>query len=217
MQIDSALNSAQVMDFSMSDALHVRVLRRMTGYRQRPAQQERLIEALKAEAAVKLHLGCGNKLLSGYVNVDAFSPVADVKADICTLTPFADESTDLIETHHVLEHLSFEQSEAALAVWARKLKPGGHLIISVPDMDACCRLWLRTADERRFGANSISRMVFGSQEHEGMFHKSGYTAACLARQLKRAGFVVQQVLMGYPYRPTPSFLTIAQRGNRSVG
>ena len=178
-----ALNSLQVFDASISEALHVRVLRRLNGYRVRLAHHEHALQALRNDAQVKLHLGCGKKVLPGFVNVDAYSPFADVKADICTLEPFPDAAADLIETHHVLEHLSFEQADAALSVWHRKLKPGGHIIISVPDMDACCRLWLKTGDERRDEAGSVSRMIFGSQEHEGMFHKSGYTAARLARQL----------------------------------
>ncbi len=39
-----------------------------------------------------------------YTTTDLFSPLADVKADICNL-PFADNSYDILFCNHVLEHI----------------------------------------------------------------------------------------------------------------
>lgn len=45
----------------------------------------------------------------------------------------ADDSIDFIHSSHCLEHL--QQPHEGLANWVRAVKPGGHLIITVPDED----------------------------------------------------------------------------------
>jgi SAM-dependent methyltransferase len=45
----------------------------------------------------------------------------------------ADESFDFVHSSHCLEHL--EDPAAGLKNWFRILKPGGHLIVTVPDED----------------------------------------------------------------------------------
>lgn len=205
------MQNSLAMSLSKGNSLHNRIWRKVTRYYTKLARDEKMLDGLRADAKLKLHLGCGNKYQQGYVNVDAYSDLADVKADILALEPFEDGSVDLIETHHVLEHLSFGESEAALAEWARKLKLGGHVIISVPDVNACCQLWFDTPEPERWGSGSISQMIFGSQEHAGMFHKSGYTPERLSALLVVKGLTIKRVLLGYPERPTPTFLVLAQK------
>ena len=57
---------------------------------------------------VKLNLGCGDKILSGYVNVDAVSSRAgrqpDVIADIRDLRKIKSSIADEILAVHVIEH-----------------------------------------------------------------------------------------------------------------
>ena len=80
----------------------------------------------------KLNLGCGETGKEGYVNVD-WSPLtaADVVHDLNVLPyPFADNSFDLIEAYHVLEHL--EKPFLIMKECHRILKPGGKLHIKVP-------------------------------------------------------------------------------------
>src|SRR3546814_10136909 len=45
----------------------------------------------------------------------------------------ADESYDFVHSSHCLEHL--RDPEEGLCNWFRILKPGGHLIVTVPDED----------------------------------------------------------------------------------
>jgi SAM-dependent methyltransferase len=49
------------------------------------------------------------------------------------LTTVPDASMDFVHSSHSLEHL--EDPREALANWIRVLKPGGHLVIIVPDED----------------------------------------------------------------------------------
>ena len=64
-----------------------------------------------------------------YTTTDLFSPLADVKADICNL-PFEDNSYDTIFCNHVLEHIPDDTK--AIQELFRVLKPGGMAILQIP-------------------------------------------------------------------------------------
>lgn len=64
-----------------------------------------------------------------YTTTDLYSPLADVKADVCNL-PFESESFDVVFCNHVLEHVVEDQK--ALTELYRVLKPGGFGIFQVP-------------------------------------------------------------------------------------
>ena len=64
-----------------------------------------------------------------YTTTDLFSPLADVKADICNL-PFEDNSYDIIFCNHVLEHIPDDTK--AMQELFRVLKPGGMAILQIP-------------------------------------------------------------------------------------
>ena len=64
-----------------------------------------------------------------YITTDLFSPLADVKADICNL-PFEDNSYDIIFCNHVLEHIPDDTK--AMQELFRVLKPGGMAILQIP-------------------------------------------------------------------------------------
>jgi len=64
-----------------------------------------------------------------YTTTDLYSPLADVKADICNL-PFKDNEYDLILCNHVLEHIPDDTK--AMEELYRVLKPGGMGIFQIP-------------------------------------------------------------------------------------
>lgn len=64
-----------------------------------------------------------------YTTTDLFSPLADVKADICNL-PFEDNSYDVILCNHVLEHIPDDTK--AMQELYRVLKPNGMGIFQIP-------------------------------------------------------------------------------------
>jgi predicted SAM-dependent methyltransferase len=64
-----------------------------------------------------------------YTTTDLFSPLADVKADICNL-PFQDNQYDVILCNHVLEHI--QDDTKAMQELYRVLKPGGMAILQIP-------------------------------------------------------------------------------------
>ena len=92
---------------------------------------------------VNLHLGCGGRHIDNCINIDfpqdeqpLVKSGADVHLDFTTLE-LPTESIDSIQLHHVFEHFSRGVALGLLCNWNRWLKPGGTLLITVPDVEVC--------------------------------------------------------------------------------
>lgn len=88
---------------------------------------------------MKLHLGCGSRILSGYLNVD-MQPPADIVADIREFIPL-DEPVEVLAIH-VIEHLVRDEVLSTLRLIKGYLARGGRLIVEMPDREKCVRLAL---------------------------------------------------------------------------
>ena len=85
---------------------------------------------------MKLNLGCGNKILSGWVNLDKYStyPV-DLVHDLETFPyPFSDDSCDSVLLNHVLEHLGQDPEifNKVIVELYRICRDGADIQINVP-------------------------------------------------------------------------------------
>jgi predicted SAM-dependent methyltransferase len=175
-----------------------------------------VITQIRQTAVTGLHLGAGNTKIPGLINCDLFNEKAEKRIDCTKLDEYPDDSVDLIETHHFIEHLSFADTDNALKEWARVTRPGGYLIVTCPDMTSIAVTLLKLTIRQWGGLYSEKKqyplkMVYGTQEHEGMFHKSGYNRFTLSRLLARHGFCVEFFYTPYPRRSTPSLLIIAKK------
>lgn len=133
--------------------------------------------------AVRLNLGAGHKKIEGWTSVDlAGDP--DVRADVLAL-PFPDGYADEIMAIHLLEHLYRWDAPGALCEWKRVLKPGGKLILELPDLLKSCRNVLKSAD-LRMGVWGL----YGDPGYREplMVHRWGWTADELKAEMKSAGF-----------------------------
>jgi SAM-dependent methyltransferase len=113
-------------------------------------------------------------------SVDLYSPLADVKADLCAL-PFADDSFDVILCNHVLEHIPDDQK--ALSELYRVLKPGGWGVFQVPQ---------DLSREVTFSDDTITdakqrAAIFGQYDHVRIYGRD------YQQRLAEAGFEVQMV------------------------
>lgn len=143
---------------------------------------------------MKLHLGCGQRYLEGYVNVD-FPPsfhtvqtenVADLHADLTALRYLA-QSVDEIRLHHVFEHFPRPVACGLLACWFSWLRPGGVLHLEVPDFSRTARAILNPLVSFKNRAVA-ERHLFGSHEASWAVHCEGYTMAMLKVMLTEFGF-----------------------------
>ena len=82
---------------------------------------------------IKLHMGCGSNILKGYINIDINNPKADLNSD-CTNLPYKDNSVDVIESYHMIEHVTPQMAKNIIKESKRVLKPGGIFIIECPNV-----------------------------------------------------------------------------------
>jgi SAM-dependent methyltransferase len=169
-------------------------------------------------------LGAGDSRVEGLLNFDYYHPAAETRVDATDLSAFADSSIDLIETHHMIEHLTIREAEIALAEWRRVMIPGAFLVITCPDITRMCITWLWLTMQHEFALRftprraaplaqereSVLRMFVGPQSYPGMVHQSGYDQTRMRELLVRHAFRVDFAYTGFPDRPTPSLLVIAR-------
>ncbi len=97
-----------------------------------------IINANSLTPAVRLNLGYGDKVLSGYINVDIAASRSgkqpDTVCDLHDLGVFEDNYADEILSAHVIEHFWRWKAEQVLKEWLKKLKPGGKMIIECPNL-----------------------------------------------------------------------------------
>jgi SAM-dependent methyltransferase len=145
---------------------------------------------------MKLNLGCGDKILPGYVNVDVAASRAgyrpDVLCDLRDLRQFADGCAEEILAVHVVEHFWRWEVVAVLREWARVLAPGGRMVLECPNLRSACEQFL--ADPERFSGpgpeGQRTMWVFygdPSWRDPLMVHRWGYTPASLAGIMAEAG------------------------------
>lgn len=129
-----------------------------------------------ATATTKLNLGSGKYPLEGWTNIDLHCR-ADIEADFRELNFWG---VDVVRMSHLLEHISWRETQDVLELVYGWLTDGGVLEVEVPDMEAI--MALGTKHPLWF------KYVYGDQSHEGEYHLAGFTIRMLEDCLWAAGF-----------------------------
>lgn len=147
---------------------------------------------------MKLNLGCFNKKMHGFINVDIRPEVnPDLIDDVFKLEKVQNNTIDLIYICHVLEHADFKESLEAIRRYYDVLKTGGVLRIAVPNMEAVFSHYFYHKDLKL-----LYSALWGSQRHPYDYHKSGWDFKTLEETLKTVGF--NEVKL-YDWRKTEHF------------
>lgn len=138
--------------------------------------------------ALRLHIG-GETPKPGWkiFNIQPGEHV-DFVGSCIDLSQFQSGTIEAIYASHVLEHLGYlEELPLAIREFRRVLRNDRRLRISVPDLEALCRLFLdpRLDMPMRF---HVMRIMFGGQSDPHDFHKAGLTEEFLTDYLTVAGF-----------------------------
>lgn len=98
---------------------------------------------------------------------------------------------DVVLCSHALEHVAPHEVQQALGEFRRVLKPGGHAIVFVPDLEGVSP----TADvilQAPVGGISGHDLFYGYgpalADNPHMAHRCGFTQETLAKAMKRTGF-----------------------------
>lgn len=151
-----------------------------------------------ATVPLRLNLGCGDKILPGYVNVDVAETRAgkrpDILCDLHALAPFESNSVDEILSVHVVEHFWRWEIVGVLKEWVRVLKAGGLMVLECPNLKSACETFLANPDLQAGPGQEGQRSMWvfygdPSWRDPLMVHRWGYTPRSLAAVMAEAGLV----------------------------
>lgn len=156
------------------------------------------------EDLLKLNLGCGDRKMHGFINVDAREDVnPDFVADVTEINKHF-KDVDLIYACHVLEHFpkkafTFQSRtwKEVLKNWYDTLKVGGVLRLSIPDFEQVVKYYIETGDLK-----IVQQFIYGGQKYDFDFHYSCWDFNSLKKDLLEIGF---KTVEKYDWRKTEHF------------
>jgi len=141
---------------------------------------------------LRLHLGCGEQHLEGYINIDyppsehnVMKVMADIHADITKLE-FPQDSVDEIRLHHVFEHFNRVIALVQLIKWHQWLKRGGKLWIETPDLIGSAKTLLSDVPWRV--KTGVVRHLTGDQASAWAYHIDQWFPERFEHTLRKLGF-----------------------------
>jgi len=133
----------------------------------------------------------------------------DIVASITDMKPVVDASVDGVFSSHNLEHLYAHEVAVALGEFFRVLKPGGVVLVTMPDLQSVAAAVAENKLEDMLymspaGPICPLDVLYGfrpaiARGNIFMAHKTGYTATTLQQKLEAAGFTAVRVERGNAY------------------
>lgn len=145
--------------------------------------------------ASRIHIGCGERRLPGYVGIDVrLTDGVDVISDAMgSPLPLRSESAAMIYACMVIEHYPFDVALAALAgEWKRVLAKGGVVRLSLPDFSSAAEWYSRIG-----GVASFDGLLLGGHKYPGDDHHTLWDWSRAEGLLYRAGY---QSILGWDWR-----------------
>lgn len=154
---------------------------------------------------MKINFACGKQTWPGFFCIDAVPhPKATRAPDllhalqfdgerIVNPIPLDDGCAEEVHSYHFIEHVYAWEAPAVIAEWRRLLKPGGLLVLELPNIEHAARNLLN-------GLSDQMNMwpFYGDPSHRDpyMCHRWGYTPRTIMGLLSRGGFT--EIVMGEP-------------------
>jgi SAM-dependent methyltransferase len=161
---------------------------------------------------LKLHYGCGDVRLGGYIGVDLRECAGvDLILPAWESGPIQPKTVDEIYSRHMVEHLYLSEARAVMSMWFAILKPGGLLRVVVPDILFHARQLLGQVHSNNkdaqhnlnhaqagfYGWHSPTR---GGSEYDA--HRWGYHLGTISQLIQGAGFInIKRVTSGVDGEP----------------
>lgn len=136
----------------------------------------------KRSSKMYLHLGCGCVLLPGFINLDIRDEEGIDKVSLVYPIDYDNDTFDLVYASHVLEHFPRKQTLNILQEWARILKKGGILRISVPNIEELVKIYQQEKD-----LDQIIGPLYGKQDYRYNYHYTVFDYKILKGLMEKAG------------------------------
>ena len=134
---------------------------------------------------VQLNIGSGQRPFpKPWINIDAQAKwQPDIVADGACLPMIQDGQAQCIVLHQVLEHYGCGESGGLIRECHRILRPGGSLLVFVPDMKALAKAWLAGYITTQVYLTNVYGAYMGDEADR---HKWGFTADTITPFLSQA-------------------------------
>ena len=136
----------------------------------------------------RLNLGCGQRLLDGYANLDikfghCLYPLADTYDVDDVEIQLDPQGLEEIRASHILEHFPALQTQDILADWVGRLRAGGSLRVAVPDFGKIAHAYVRG------DSLPVRAWLMGSDTDEHDIHRSLFDKNLLTHLLASVGLI----------------------------
>jgi predicted SAM-dependent methyltransferase len=159
---------------------------------------KRRIKLLSEKDELRLHIGCGGRIMPGWINID-MRPGAGILVMRLPkgLRKLKDDSVYRIYASHFLEHLGYrEEAMSFVQECYRILVPGGVLRIVVPEIELIIRAYV-TSDPGFFEiqrsmhpewcTTKLEHLMYALQQNGE--HRYGYDFETIKKLLSQGGFL----------------------------
>ena len=137
----------------------------------------------------KLHLGCGKRILDGWVHIDTSDyDHIDFNQSISDLSMFSDSTVEEIYCSHALEYFDRDHAFDVLTEWGRVLTTSGTLFIAVPDFLSLVQIYSETKAMKNIIGPLFGRMNSGI-DNKLIYHKTVYDEESLRSLMQDCGFI----------------------------
>lgn len=152
-----------------------------------------LVNLKRYNKNIRLNIGSGGIEIPGYLSVDLHDRRATIIMDVADLD-FDENSVSEILAVHVFEHLNPYKCLDILKSWKKILKPGGRLIMEMPNIEELCRRFVSASTGERYGIlnavhGSVNTTDSGDPTEISSPHLFSWWPQSIADLLYNAGFV----------------------------
>lgn len=156
----------------------------------------------KSFSTKKLHLGCGKRIVDGWLNVDVSG--SDWNIDLANgILPFEDNTFQVVTSQHFIEHLYIDSELFPLfKELSRVCEVNAEIWLSCPSMEKVCKSYIENNGTlihegrmRRFKTFELSKhknvpeqQIINDVFHQGGEHKNLFDFKLLKWLLESTGF-----------------------------
>ena len=134
---------------------------------------------------MKLNLGCGKKLLEGFMNIDIQNP-CDLLHDLRFPLPYENSSVEEVYSANFIHTFSRKDWRELKKEMIRVLKSGGKLELILHDFDYILSHFLSNDEEKW---DWWLQTIYGAQFNEYDYIKNGFTYEKLKAHLHEEGMI----------------------------